>query len=62
MKINPYITIIQKQQTNIINYKNNNKNNSSDFQVKLREEVKKWLFSQSLENRMKISNVKNELD
>ena len=62
MKINPYITIIQKQQTNIKNYKNNNQNNSSDFQVKLREEVKKWLFSQSLENRMKISNVKNELD
>ena len=40
---------------------NNNKKNSSDFQEKLREEVKKWLFNQSLENRMKICTVENEL-
>ena len=40
---------------------NNSKKNSSDFQEKLREEVKKWLFNQSLENRMKICTVENEL-
>ena len=32
-----------------------------DNQEKLREDVKRWLFSQSLENRMKICTVENEL-
>ena len=32
-----------------------------DNQEKLREDVKKWLFNQSLENRMKICTVENEL-
>ena len=43
-------------------YKENNKDKkySSDNQEKLREDVKKWFFSQSLENRMKICTVENE--
>ena len=34
---------------------------TSDYQEKLREDVKKWLFNQSLESRMKICTVENEL-
>ena len=43
-------------------YKENNKDKkySSDNQDKLREDVKKWIFNQSLENRMKICTVENE--
>ena len=36
------------------------KKSSADNQDKLKEDVKKWLFGQSLENRMKICTVENE--
>ena len=40
---------------------NKEKKIASDNQEKLREDVKKWFFSQTLENRMKICAVENEL-
>ena len=39
---------------------NKDKKNNLDNQEKLRDDVKKWLFSQSLETRMKICTVENE--
>ena len=39
---------------------NKDKKYYPDSQEKLREDVKKWLFNQSLENRMKICTVENE--
>ena len=45
----------------IYNREMKDKKFSSDNQDKLRDDVKKWLFSQSLENRMKICTVENEL-
>ena len=45
----------------ILYKENKDKKNSSDYQKNLKEEVKKWLFNQSLENRMKICTVENEL-
>ena len=39
---------------------NKDKKYSSDNQEKLRDDVKKWLFSQSIETRMKICTVENE--
>ena len=44
----------------IYNKECKDKKYSSDNQEKLRDDVKKWLFSQSLENRMKICTVENE--
>ena len=40
---------------------NKEKKLTPDNQEKLREDVKKWFFSQSLETRMKICTVENEL-
>ena len=39
----------------------NSKKTFQDNPEKLKEDVKKWFFSQSLENRMKICTVENEL-
>ena len=39
---------------------NKDKKYSTDNQDKLRDDVKKWLFSQSIETRMKICTVENE--
>ena len=41
-------------------YKENKDKKYYTNQEKLREDVKKWLFSQSLETRMKICTVENE--
>ena len=38
----------------------NNKKSSQDTPEKLKEDVKKWFFAQSLESRMKICTVENE--
>ena len=40
--------------------KSKEKKSSQENQEKLKEDVKKWLFSQSLESRMKICTVENE--
>ena len=39
---------------------NNNKKSLQENQDKLKEDVKRWLFSQSLESRLKICTVENE--
>ena len=39
---------------------NKDKKSSQESQDKLKEDVKKWLFSQSLESRLKICTVENE--
>ena len=44
----------------ILYKENKDKKYSADNQDKLREDVKKWLFNQTLENRMKICTVENE--
>ena len=57
---NNYCKIANKY-CKIFNREMKDKKSSSDNQDKLRDDVKKWLFSQSLENRMKICTVENEL-